>query len=194
MLAESSVHAYHPYNVHTRNFKLPLQASNPTAKPPAGAAPKKNSKFLPFVHAHTYALSLKLKSKQAWEVWRKTGARPPNIPSNPDRVYQNGGWQGWGHWLGSSNQKTKVFLPFDQAHAYALSLELKGVSGWNAWRKSGGRPANVPSTPEQVYKTDGWQGWGHWLGTGNVYTNRRANSTAVGRNPTHGRVPPSTWH
>ena len=25
-----------------------------------------------------------------------------------------------------------------------------------------------PLTPHNVYKHDGWQGWGHWLGTGNV--------------------------
>ena len=28
------------------------------------------------------------------------------------------------------------------------------------------RPANVPSHPDEVWKGDGWQGWGHWLGTG----------------------------
>ena len=30
------------------------------------------------------------------------------------------------------------------------------------------RPANIPSHPDKVYKHDGWQGYGHWLGTGNV--------------------------
>ena len=30
------------------------------------------------------------------------------------------------------------------------------------------RRPNIPSTPENVYKHDGWQGYGHWLGTGNV--------------------------
>ena len=148
--------------------QLLLQASNPTAKPSTGAAAsKKNSKFLPFVDAHTYALSLKLKSKQEWNVWSKTGGRPPNIPSAPERYYKHGGWQGWGHWLGSSNQMTKVFLPFDHAHAYALSLTLKTLYEWNLWSKSGGRPPNIPSGPERVYKHGGWQGWGHWLGTGN---------------------------
>ena len=26
----------------------------------------------------------------------------------------------------------------------------------------------MPSNPEIIYKHDGWQGYGHWLGTGNV--------------------------
>ena len=30
------------------------------------------------------------------------------------------------------------------------------------------RPSNVPSTPQHTYKDAGWQGWGHWLGTGNT--------------------------
>jgi len=28
------------------------------------------------------------------------------------------------------------------------------------------RPAGVPSAPDRVYKDGGWQGWGHWIGTG----------------------------
>ena len=36
------------------------------------------------------------------------------------------------------------------------------------WRRSNARPANVHSSPERTYKQDGWQGCGHWLGTGNV--------------------------
>ena len=29
------------------------------------------------------------------------------------------------------------------------------------------RPPNMPSAPDQTYRDAGWQGWGHWLGTGN---------------------------
>ena len=32
----------------------------------------------------------------------------------------------------------------------------------------GVRPTNIPSSPNETYKHDGWQGYGHWLGTGNV--------------------------
>ena len=35
------------------------------------------------------------------------------------------------------------------------------------WCKSGAREAKIPSTPHAVYTHDGWQGYGHWLGTGN---------------------------
>ena len=102
--------------------------------------------------------------------WSKSSARPANMPSTPNATYKREGWQGYGHWLGTGNVhgKDKQFLPFKKALLYARSLKLKGVKEWEAWRKSGARPANVPSNPDSTYKHDGWQGYGHWLGTATV--------------------------
>ena len=126
--------------------------------------------YMPFAEALRYARSLKLKSVQEWEAWRKSAVRPANIPSHPDRVYTHEGWQGYGHWLGTGHlagRHGQTFLPFKHALLYARSLMRKTKKGWEAWCKSGVRPANIPSHPETVYKHDGWQGYGHWLGTGN---------------------------
>ena len=60
------------------------------------------------------------------------------------------------------------FLAFDQALAFAWSLRLANTAEWRVWCKAGMRPPNVPSQPGEVYKDHGWQGWGHWLGTGNT--------------------------
>ena len=74
---------------------------------------------------------------------------------------------------GKVKEKIKVklrkstFLPFKKALLYARSLKLKTLKEWEAWRMTGARPANIPSTPQAVYRHDGWLGWGHWLGTGN---------------------------
>ena len=130
---------------------------------------KKASKFAPFGQALTFARSLGLASEKEWRAWRKGGTRPPNVPSAPDQTYKGGGWQGWGHWLGSSNlKKASKFLPFGQALAFAQSLSLANNFEWRQWCKEGRRPPNVPRDPSQVYKDGGWQGWGHWLGTGNT--------------------------
>ena len=59
------------------------------------------------------------------------------------------------------------FLPHAEALAVAQSLQLASRTEWVAWCKNGMRPPNVPSNPNRTYKHDGWQGWGHWLGTGN---------------------------
>ena len=82
------------------------------------------SKFLPFDEALAVAHSLNLANRFEWQQWGTEGMRPPNVPSMPNRVYKDHGWQGWGHWLGSSNLQTKLFLPFGEALAVARSLGL----------------------------------------------------------------------
>ena len=114
------------------------------------------------------ARSLGLANRFEWQQWCKEGMRPPNVPSNPNATYKDGGWQGWGHWLGTGTQssKTKEFLPFAEALAVARSLGLANQFEWNEWCKEGMRPPTVPSRPNRAYKDGGWQGWAHWLGTG----------------------------
>ena len=127
--------------------------------------------FLPFKKALLYARTLKLRSHTEWKDWAKTGARPANMPSHPDRTYKHDGWQGYGHWLGTGNVRGsngQQFLPFKKALLYARSLNLKNVNEWKDWARTGVRPAKMPSCPHKTYKRDGWQGYGHWLGTGNV--------------------------
>ena len=141
--------------------------------PPAHAASavRAKSKFLPFKHALLRARSLNLKGTKEWRVWCKSSKRPANIPSNPNHLYKHEGWQGYGHWLGTSNagiKKHQQFLPFNKALLHARSLKLESWSEWWLWCKSGEREANMPSNPYTAYKHDGWQGYGHWLGTGNV--------------------------
>ena len=58
-------------------------------------------KFLPFEKALLHARSLKLKTQDEWRTWCKSGARPFNVPTTPDRTYKHDGWQGYGYWLGS---------------------------------------------------------------------------------------------
>ena len=128
------------------------------------------TQFLPFEEALAVARSLGLPGRREWLVWCKEGMRPPNVPADPVNFYKDGGWQGWGHWLGTGNQSThtKKFLPFGEALAVARSLGLANQREWYAWCKESARPPNVPSNPSKFYKDGGWQGWVHWLGSGNI--------------------------
>ena len=133
-------------------------------------AGRQKERFLTFKKALLYARTLKLKSHREWKDWARTAVRPANISSNPDQTYKHDGWQGYGHWLGTGNLVggKLAFLPFKKALLYARTLQLKGVKEWEHWTKTGVRPANIPSNPLRIYKHDGWQGYGHWLGTGAV--------------------------
>ena len=130
------------------------------------------TEFLPFGEALAVARSLGLAGKAEWKVWCRGGTRPLSVPPNPHTTYKGGGWRGWSHWLGTGSQSNKTkneqFLPFGEAVALAQSLGFASRPEWKAWCKKGLRPASVPSNPNQTYKGGGWQGWGHWLGTGTI--------------------------
>lgn len=64
-----------------------------------------NRNFKSFKGARTYVRGLGLKSIKEWRLYRKgefpeKGFRPSDIPSAPDEVYRNKGWNGWIDWLG----------------------------------------------------------------------------------------------
>ena len=148
-----------------------------------GNVAAKDHQFLPFKEGLLQARSLQLKNKEEWKAWCKSDVRPPYVPSRPDVIYKHDGGQGYEHWLGTGKvaPKDHKFLPFKDALLHARSLKLKSKGQWEAWRKSGVRTADMPSTPERTYKHEGWQGYGHWLGTGSVgvkeaSTGRQMNS------------------
>jgi hypothetical protein len=59
----------------------------------------RSTEFLPFEDALQAARALRLNTSKEWRAWCRTGARPANVPSDPPKVYENHGWQGWVHWL-----------------------------------------------------------------------------------------------
>ena len=136
--------------------------------------------FLPFGPALDVARSHGLAGRTEWRVWCKEGLRPADVPANPNKIYKNGGWEGWGHWLGTGNTKggKKEFLPFDEALAVARSFQLTTTFEWEAWCRNGMRPPNVPAKPDHTYQDIGWEGWGHWLGTGKIAVGRAHRGVA----------------
>ena len=123
-----------------------------------------------FEDARDFAHSLHLKSRKEFNKWSKTPGRPHNIPSTPARVYANQGWSGFGDFLGTGNLKpgSIQWMPFEDARAFAHSLQLKGVKEWHKWRKTPDRPHDIPSNPDKVYANQGWNGYGDFLGNGNA--------------------------
>ena len=123
-----------------------------------------------FEEARDYASSLKLKSQREWKEWSKSGERPQDIPSHPERVYKHAGWKSWPDFLGyppRRNAKTRSTTKkrsFTEARDYARNLSLESVREWEGWSKSGKRPPDIPSHPELVYKGKGWKSWGDFLG------------------------------
>lgn len=66
--------------------------------------------------------------------------------------------------------RAKKYRSFEEARAFATSLQLASRKQWRDYVKSNPsslptKPQDVPAHPDGIYKTKGWQGWRHWLGT-----------------------------
>ena len=134
----------------------------------------------PFEEARKYARGLGLKSQAGWRKFCKglipeKGELPSDIPLSPADTYKNQGWKGWGDWLGTGTIANffREFRLFEEAREYVQGLGLRNKDEWQKLCKGllpekGELPSDIPTTPNRTYKTQGWQGWGDWLGTGTI--------------------------
>jgi len=129
-----------------------------------------NRKFKSFDDARMYVKNLGLKGRNAWRDYAKSGAKPADIPSNPETHYKKE-WKGYGDWLGTGTIATfdRNYLKFGEARGYVQNLKLENQSQWRKYINSGKKPSNIPSRPDLVYRKE-WKNLGDWLGTGNIAT------------------------
>ena len=138
-----------------------------------GAIAPKDREFRSFREARKFVRPLGLKNSKEWNEYSKSGKRPKDIPSCPEKTHKEE-WKGYGDWLGTGNiaNFNKKFRSFKEGRKFARSLGLKSSAEWKEYAKSGERLKDIPSNPGTVYKED-WKGWGDWLGTGNIATSSR---------------------
>ena len=125
-----------------------------------------NKIFLDFDEAREIIHKLNLINQKQWNEYCNSGQKPNSIPTNPHLTYKNLGWLGIGDWLGTGVIATwkMEFVDFDTARNHARNLKLNSVKEWNLYSKSGKRPSNIPSNPQNLYKNKGWKSWADFLG------------------------------
>jgi predicted helicase len=133
-----------------------------------GTGRRRGVGWRPLRDARGYVRRLDLKSEHEWRDYCKSGKKPADIPFAPAYTYAKTGWAGWGDWLGTGRRRGVGWRPLRDARAYARGLGLRSAKEWRDYCKSGKKPADIPVKPYNVYATDGWSGWGDWLGTGTV--------------------------
>ena len=67
-----------------------------------------NRRYCPFKKARAFVHTLNLKSSAEWKLYCKgempgLSSKPDDIPSGPDRTYQDKGWISWPDWVGTSH-------------------------------------------------------------------------------------------
>jgi hypothetical protein len=86
--------------------------------------------FRSFTKALAFARRLGLKSQAEWIDYCKSGKKPNDIPSNPNKTYAKAGWAGWGDWLGTGRVYGKGWRSFKRARAFVHRLGLKSYTEW----------------------------------------------------------------
>ena len=113
-----------------------------------------------FESAREFARSLKLRGSIEWWIYCKSGNKPLDIPTNPNRTYKNKGWKGFRDFLGNEIKRKD----FSEAREFTHKLKLTSVRGWEKYCKSGDKPDDMPSNPNDFYEHE-WMGWSDFLNT-----------------------------
>ena len=137
----------------------------------------------PFNGARAFVRNLNLKSQTEWlkycrGLMRNLPALPHDIPKTPNTVYANEGWISVADWLGKRNigSKNRTFLNFIEARDFIRKLKLKSAKDWFTYAsgkdaKLGPMPDNIPTAPQQKYRTSGWKDFSDWLGNTSMRKN-----------------------
>jgi hypothetical protein len=130
----------------------------------------KNIKNKSFDEARKYVHNLNLNTGDEWREYCKSGKKPFDIPSFPNRIYKENGWISMGDWLGTGkvSNKLRKYLPYYEAIKIVHSLNLNNGAEWLLYCRSKKKPSNIPSNPQDVYENNGWISMGEWLGTFNT--------------------------
>lgn len=129
-----------------------------------------NKNFLKYNDCREYVVKLKIKSIYEWRKYCKSGLKPDNIPSCPDKNYKNCGWIDFGEFLGtgkiSDNKKHENYLKYEEAKEYLKlnNIKIKNYIKWREFIKSNTNLCFLPLHPEQSYRTKGWINWDDFLG------------------------------
>ena len=113
-----------------------------------------NKKYRSFEDAREFVHALGVTGQQQWQKeYVKSGNKPDDIPSNPQKVYEKE-WKGWGDWTGTGNvaPSNKQYRPYKEAREFVRSLGLKNRDEWNKYCKSGNKPDDISATPWNTYK------------------------------------------
>lgn len=94
---------------------------------------------------------------------------PRNIPKHPNSVYKKIGWVDWYAWVDTEKIN---YLTYNEARKWMIkNLVTLGINTTRLWKKylkgeikgAPNFPRNIPKSPDQYYKNNGWVNWYAWF-------------------------------
>jgi hypothetical protein len=130
-----------------------------------GFVADKNKVWMSFEKARTIVQKLGLKNMDEYKKEWNLGKISKHIPANPNKVYQNKGWESNGDWLGtgtiSGKIKSKNWLKWKDAKPkYAMLSKKYGLKNSSDWKKFTPKhqrelnELNIPAKPWIVYSKE----------------------------------------
>ena len=87
----------------------------------------------------------------------------PQLPGAPRQKYKTSGWKGMGEFLGNGRiGHRKAFLSYQEASAICIKHNLLNRTAYDEQYKNISN--HLPSNPNKIYKSSGWNGWSEFLG------------------------------
>jgi len=128
-----------------------------------GTPQRYNIKYRSFEEVKLFFKTNNIKTWNNWITFCKDGKKPDDIPRNIQSLYKND-WTYSGDFFETGRLKNgfKVFTTFNKSKKYVQKLNLKTQKEWKVYCKSGKKPENIPSNPDNKYKKD-WISWGYFL-------------------------------
>jgi superfamily II DNA or RNA helicase len=116
--------------------------------------------YLQFEIAREIIQNLKLTSQKDWENYIKSNDRNPEIPKFPHKTYRQ--FISFKDWIGVDS--VNKWKSYTDGKKFVSKLGIMNVLEWIKYAKSNERPSEIPSTPQRIYKYNGWISWEDWLG------------------------------
>jgi superfamily II DNA or RNA helicase len=129
-----------------------------------GTVASQKRQYRSFEECKRFVRELRLKNREEWLEYCKSGNKPEDIPNYPSDPFEKE-WNGWGDWLGTGYvaHQNRQYKSFEEAREFVHGLGLQRLEEWDEYCKSGNKPKDIPARPPQTYE-DEWTNWPDWLG------------------------------
>ena len=114
----------------------------------------RDREWMSFQDAKALIQSQGIRTREQFREWSKSGQRPENFPSSPNKVYTNK-WRGWGDFLGAGNISTEnseqaIF----EARATFLRQQISTDITPEEEKQASSKPENFSNSPDEAYKDE----------------------------------------
>jgi hypothetical protein len=115
-----------------------------------------------FEEARAIARTFNLTSRSDYIRGPKLYKTTEGMPSRPDKIYKDKGWNGWTDFLGTGRF---TFLPFEDARDIMRKFKFRSRHQIEQLKKQGKftQINGIPTKPDLTYKGKGWIDWEDFL-------------------------------